>query len=75
MTQFFFYIEPAKIIEVFSKSTGGSGVLSESGNMKKVVVKQGEPVQLLCSTEGYPKPTVQWTKKVSVLVWEKYKIW
>lgn len=55
-------IDPAKILAL--QAIGGAGFLNTVG-AKKVTVKQGELVQLVCTVAGYPEPTVQWTKKVS----------
>jgi len=54
------YADPAKVLTV--QSVGSTG--STTGGLKKLVVKQGELVQLICSVAGYPEPTVQWTRRV-----------
>ncbi|XP_027849832.2 neural cell adhesion molecule 1-like isoform X1 [Aphis gossypii] len=51
---------PAKVLSV--QSVGSPGFLN-NGAAKKLTVKQGEPLQLVCTVAGYPEPTVQWTKK------------
>lgn len=57
----FLYADPAKVLSV--QSVGSPGFLN-NGAAKKLTVKQGEPLQLVCTVAGYPEPTVQWTKKV-----------
>ncbi|KAL4135037.1 hypothetical protein QTP88_006703 [Uroleucon formosanum] len=51
---------PAKVLTV--QAMGSTGSLSTGGS-KKLAVKQGELVQLVCSVAGYPEPTVQWTRR------------
>lgn len=52
---------PAKVLSV--QAVGSPAGFLNNGAAKKLTVKQGEPVQLVCSVAGYPEPTVQWTKK------------
>jgi len=56
----FLYADPAKVLTVQAAGSTGSPV----GGLKKLAVKQGELVQLICSVAGYPEPTVQWTRRV-----------
>jgi len=58
-----FYADPAKILTV--QAMGAAGSLN-NGSAKKLTVKQGELVQLVCSVAGYPEPTVQWTRRVKI---------
>jgi len=51
---------PAKVLSV--QAVGQPGSLA-TGGAKKLTVKQGDPVQLVCSVAGFPEPTVQWSKK------------
>ncbi|XP_022177691.1 neural cell adhesion molecule 1-like isoform X2 [Myzus persicae] len=51
---------PAKVLTV--QAMGPSGLMPNVGS-KKMTVKQGELVQLVCSVAGYPEPTVQWTRR------------
>lgn len=53
------------------QAVGAAGSLNTIG-AKKVTVKQGDPVQLVCTVSGYPEPTVQWTKKVSAYTIHQY---
>ncbi|XP_060855803.1 neural cell adhesion molecule 1-like isoform X1 [Metopolophium dirhodum] len=50
---------PAKVLTV--QAVGSTG--SPTAGLKKLAVKQGELVQLVCSVAGYPEPTVQWTRR------------
>lgn len=59
----FLYTDPAKVLTV--QVMGSTGSLSTGGS-KKLSVKQGELVQLVCSVAGYPEPTVQWTRRVMI---------
>jgi hypothetical protein len=56
-------LDPAKILSV--QATGGVKSQQNASVVKKITLKQGDPVQLVCNVAGYPEPTVQWTKRVS----------
>lgn len=60
----FCIIDPVKILSI--QSAGASGPFTSVA--KKLVIKQGEPVQLVCNVVGYPTPSVQWTRRVSVRI-------
>lgn len=60
----FCIIDPVKILSI--QNAGASGPFMSVA--KKLVIKQGEPVQLVCNVVGYPTPSVQWTRRVSVRI-------
>lgn len=57
-------VDPAKILSVHT--TGSVKSQQSISGVKKITLKQGDPVQMICNVTGYPEPTVQWTKRVSI---------